>query len=553
LQVQHLETLKDQFPDPLLNLTFGASMTGPGFVRSGAQAIRSATPAKRHTLAVTVLTAQTDTPDEWLAELSRVEKAAASVDLAEARQGHEAWWRQFWDRSWIFVEGAPETRTVTRGYVLQRFMNACSGRGGSPIKFNGSIFTVEAKAGASPETPDGDPDWRRWGGCYWFQNTRLSYWPMLAAGDFDLMDAWFDMHQAALPLSKARVHAYYGFDNAAVFPETIHRWGLPSNTDYGWNNNAPELANGNIRRYWNGSLELVAVMLDRYDFTQDERFAKDTLVPLADPLINFLYEYWPKRDANGKIRFDPAQSLETYRSAVNPLPDIAGLWFVLPRLLALPADVTTADQRGRWQKMLDEMPPVPVAEVDGVKVLQPGESFSPGVIFENAWMPELYAVFPFRLYGVGRDDLDMARDTYAQRTHIFNIGFSQGSIMAACLGLSEEAARLVAERAAQPSPSRPGYPAYRFPAMWGPNSDWIPDQTHGSNILTTLQYMLLHSDGDKIYLLPAWPKNWKASFKLHAPKNTTVEGVYRAGKLEQMKVTPESRRQDIVESPLQSR
>ena len=91
---------------------------------------------------------------------------------------------------------------------------------------------------------------------------------------------------------------------------------------------------------------------------------------------------------------------------------------------------------------------------------------------------------------------------------------------------------------------------FRFPAMWGPNYDWTPDQDHGSNILTTLQFMLLQSEGDKIYLLPAWPKDWNVSFKLHAPKNTTVEGVYRAGKLEQLKVTPESRRQNIVISPL---
>jgi len=35
------------------------------------------------------------------------------------------------------------------------------------------------------------------------------------------------------------------------------------------------------------------------------------------------------------------------------------------------------------------------------------------------------------------------------------------------------------------------------------------------------------------------------NFKLHAPKNTVVEGVYRAGKLQQLKVTPESRRKDV--------
>jgi len=345
------------------------------------------------------------------------------------------------------------------------------------------------------------------------------------------------MYLDALPLSKARIQAYYGFANAAQFPETMHWWGLPNNGDYGWTNTAPELANSYIARYWSGSLELVAVMLDRYDFTQDRQFARNTLVPLADPLIGFLNQYWASRDADGKIRFEPAQSLETWHTAVNPLPEIAGLRFLLPRLIALPAGVTTADQRARWRKMLDELPPVPVANVGGVKLLRPAESFSRKKNSEN---PELYAVFPYRLYGIGRPELDMARDTFARRGNRHNRGWCQDSIQAACLGLGDEAAHLVAARAAQINRG------YRFPVMWGPNFDWTPDQDHGNNILTTLQYMLLQSDGEKIHLLPAWPKDWNVSFKLHAPLNTTVEGVYRGGKLEQLKVMPESRRKDVV-------
>ena len=540
LKVQHLEALRGRFPDPLLNRTFGASLRGPGLVADGRTALKSSKPSQRHALSVTVLSARTDTPDAWLAELDRVEKAVASVELTEARRAHEAWWSEFWSRSWVFIEaGGSTAETVTRGYVLQRFINACSGRGGSPIKFNGSIFTVEAKPGSSPETPDGDPDYRQWGGCFWFQNTRLAYWPMLAAGDFDLMEPWFRMHRDALPLSQARILTYYGFTNAAQFPETMHWWGLPNNGDYGAENTAPEPANSYIRRYWTGSLELTTVMLDRYDFTQDPEFARRTLVPLADPLITFLSRYW-KRDANGKIRFDPAQSLEAYHVAVNPLPEIAGLRFVLPRLLALPEHLTTADQRGRWRKLLDELPPVPVADVGGVKLLRPAESYSERANSEN---PELYAVFPYRLYGVGRPDLALARATYERRINRHNHGWCQDSIQAACLGLGDEATRLVAARAAKSNPE------HRFPAMWGPNFDWTPDQDHGNNILTTLQFMLLQSQGEQIYLLPAWPKDWNVSFKLRAPKNTTVEGVYRAGKLEQLKVTPESRRQNIVISP----
>jgi hypothetical protein len=57
--------------------------------------------------------------------------------------------------------------------------------------------------------------------------------------------------------------------------------------------------------------------------------------------------------------------------------------------------------------------------------------------------------------------------------------------------------------------------------------------------------MLLQTDGRKIFLLPAWPKQWDVEFKLHAPRQTVVEGVYRDGKMQSLRVTPESRRADV--------
>ena len=332
LQNQHLESLRDRFPDPLLNHTFGARLDGDGFVKNGPLGLKSGQAAKQHTLTATVLAARTDTPESWLAALQQMRPDPD-------RAAHVKWWHDFWDRSWVFLPGNP---TLTRGYVLQRFMSACSGRGTAPIKYNGSIFNVETKPGANPETPDGDPDWRKWGGNYWFQNTRLIYWPMLASGDFEMMEPWFRMYRDALPLSKARIESYYKFPNAAQFPETMYFWGLPNNYDYGWGNQAPEPANPYIRRYWNSSLELIAVMLDRYDYTRDEAFARNTLVPLAEPLISFFAQYWTGRDEHGKLRFEPAQALETWHEAVNPLPEIAGLRFLLPRLLALPESTISA-------------------------------------------------------------------------------------------------------------------------------------------------------------------------------------------------------------------
>jgi hypothetical protein len=199
-------------------------------------------------------------------------------------------------------------------------------------------------------------------------------------------------------------------------------------------------------------------------------------------------------------------------------------------LLELPA---RPEQKARWKKILEELPPIPLK--DGR--LQPAETFADKKNFEN---PALYAVFPYRIYGIGKPDLELARTTYQARGERLNYGWCQDSIQAACLGFGVEAGRLVSARAAQSNK------AHRFPAMWGPNFDWTPDQDHGNNILTTLQLMLLQYEDDKIFVLPAWPKGWDCDFKLHAPQTTVIEGRVRNGKLVDMKVTPLSRRKDVI-------
>ena len=61
--------------------------------------------------------------------------------------------------------------------------------------------------------------------------------------------------------------------------------------------------------------------------------------------------------------------------------------------------------------------------------------------------------------------------------------------------------------------------------------------------------MLLTADnpgtGNKIYLMPAWPKERDVSFSLQAPLMTTVSVVYSKGNLVELLVTPESRRTDV--------
>lgn len=63
---------------------------------------------------------------------------------------------------------------------------------------------------------------------------------------------------------------------------------------------------------------------------------------------------------------------------------------------------------------------------------------------------------------------------------------------------------------------------------------------------TALQRMLVQEAGDKILLLPAWPANWDADFKLHVTRGTSIRGKVTNGKLIDWTIEPTARRKDVV-------
>ena len=534
LRNQHLERLLVKYPDPLMYLTFGGCLKGEGLIAINNQAIGSSKPAKNFRISIYPLTAQTQNTDEWLGQLDANISKIDKKDIEVTRSEHREWWNDFWNRGWIYVkdtDGTNELTKITSGYILQRWITACGGRGAYPIKFNGSIFTVDGYDGEKKT----DPDYRRWGGNYWFQNTRLAYWALLASGDFDLMKPLFGMYLDALPFALDRTTAYYKH-NGAFFPETMHFWGAYSNTDFGWGNKENETQNTYIKYYWSGGIELTAMMLEYYFYTQDIEFANNVLMPFTDSIITFFAQHW-ERDANGKIRFEPSESLETWHEAVNPLPEIAGLKYVIEQILGLPTNIATEKQKKAWKEILESLPPIPMKEEDGKRFLLPAEKFDRKSNSEN---PELYAVFPYRIYGLGKPELETGLETYARRIHKGTGGWTQDAIQSAYLGLAEEAGSDVF------SNFTTKHDGSRFPAFWGPNFDWIPDQDHGSVAMKALQTMLIQDNGKEILLFPAWPRAWDVEFRLCTRYNTIIEGNYSNGILENLKVTPREREKDVI-------
>lgn len=485
---------------------------------------------------------------------------AASAEAADGR------WRLFVGGQEVASDGAPPSGedaalAVTRGYILQRWMTACAGRGALPIKFNGSLFTVPTED--APETWKGDPDYRRWGSGYWWQNTRLPYISACASGDFEFMMPMFRMY-AGETLDAARYRNRHHLRAPGAFlNECSYFWGHAFNECYGFDRkqDLPPGINENRYHRWEftAGYEVLWMMLDYYDHTRDGAFLHETLFPFACEILSFYDGHYPV-DGQGRIVIHPAQALETWWDCTNPMTDIAGLTAVCERLLAL-ADPGPAPRRqailqslfrrrstvlpedivGLVRRLREKLPPLPTREKDGARELAPAERFENKRNIEN---PELYAVFPFRLIAVGRPGIEAGIRAFNARTDRGNSGWRQDDIFAAYLGLADEAAKLLVGRARQ------RHAASRFPAFWGPNYDWVPDQDHGGVLMRALQAMLMQTDGRTIHLLPAWPKGWDARFRLHAPDRTTVEARVEGGRVAEMAVSPASRRADVaISSP----
>jgi hypothetical protein len=429
--------------------------------------------------------------------------------------------------------------TVSEAYALQRFAAAAAAGGEFPVKFNGSIFTV------APRFVNGQPwndDYRQWGGCYWWQNTRLPYHGMLARGDGDLTSPLFDFYARVAPASSARAAAYWACEGV-VFPETMNTFGVCGNGDYGWKREG--LAANDVdcpwwKHEWTQGPELVALMLDRWEWLGERDRLESQAIPMAREVVKYFLSRFPV-GTDGRLSISPAQALETYWHGVrNDLPTLAGLHEIARRLQALPSDAGTPDDRELWKRLAAVLPPIPMTEpADGAtRRFLPAAEFDPRR--SNCENPELYAIWPFNHSGVGRGLLAEGRASYEGRIERMTHGWTQDGMQAARLGLADEAATNLLAKIRNTNPN------FRFPTFWGPNFDWVPDQCHGGNLLTVTQEMLLQAANGKIIVCPALPTDWSGSFRLHAPGRTVVTATVGGGEIRSLDVQPPERRKDVV-------
>jgi hypothetical protein len=436
---------------------------------------------------------------------------------------------------------------VGRNYQLFRYMLACNAYGSYPTKFNGGLFTYDP---ALVDTArDFTPDFRNWGGgTFTAQNQRLVYFPLLKSGDKDMIKPQLDFYSRILKNAELRSEIYWNHAGAC-FTEQLENFGLPNPTEYCWKRpvgyDKGMQYNAWLEYQWDTSLEICLLMLENYfywgkDITDYLDFIYSCLIFFDEHYQHLARERGMKTlDADGNLILYPGSACETYKMAYNSTSTIAGLTGIINKLLLLPDIVVSREKKEELTRLRERIPPIEYRNVDGYLCIAPAKLWER---INNIEAPQLYPVYPWKIFGIGRPGLDTAVNTYYHDPELPGFrgyeSWKQDNIFAARLGLRDEAWKYTSLKLQDSH--------RRFPAFWGPGFDWVPDHNWGGSGMIGLQEMLLQTLHDSIYLFPAWPENKDVHFKLHAPQNTTVEAEVINGEVRIINVEPASRKEDII-------
>lgn len=457
-------------------------------------------------LSISIHSVTSENAEEWMKTIKQIPES----DIEK----HKLYWKSVWEKSYVYISGNKKAEKITQGYIFQSYMNICAGKGRFPIKFNGSVFTCQP----SPHN-NNNYDYRMWGGYYWFQNTRLIYWGMLFSGDYDLMLPFFRLYLDNLEFAKYRTEKYFGH-SGAFYPETLSIFAAYSDSNYGWkrdNLSDGTTLNTYIRYYYCSGLELSFMMLLYCRNTQNFDFLKNECLPFIKEILLFFYEHYKQED--GSVCFKPTSSLKTWHNCINDTPNIAGMRAVCDFILhteQAPKELTEL-----CEKIKASLPPLPIGKKHLHNTIMPFEN-NIDKVKRNSENPELYCVFPYALYKIGNPDLKIGVNTFKMRAEKASCGWQQHGVQAAFLGLQKNAYKEIVKNCENTNKD------CIFPAFYGPNYDWLPDQDNGANLIMTITKSLVQENNEKIFLFPAWNKKLNVSFRLPVGNNF-INVTYKKG------------------------
>ena len=584
-----------------LGLGVAVSATG-GQIKDGAVEI----PADHAGDFRVMVTAQVTRDGQPLASALAKLRELQAVDPAVIRSQHDAWWKDFWNRSWLEMSGDKDAEYLTRLWFTDLYTFAGIFGGRLPPTFNGSSMLVMN-------------DYSSWTGIYTWQNTRELIWPMGSANHSEYASLYFKTLDRYF--SWCQDHATKNGKTGLWLWENVEHWQDPDNQfdpkpdqriatpfdrkkleDRG--NLDLERSGGSWYHHTTqDGAELVQLMFDHARYTGDETFVKRVLSPWLRECSLFYLKYLKEGD-DGLWHMVPANAAETWWKVKDSMTELCGVRYCLeqvskhgqefayePELIAMARDRLERLAPlpvGRWRQKLcknDEIEILrqkhpkagglgknvrEVTVFDGVEKTDEVYSIAADIgedpIRHNAENPDLYIVFPYTRVGIGSEASDLLRGvrTFTERTFRNSYGWSPDGVQAARLGLPDTADVILHHANRQQTYP---YGGWRNCAgdLPGSTTKGVTDtpqlDTVGVN-MTAIQEMLLQShdlaaeekllDGGPIRLIPAIRRNWSGNFKLRARGGFLVTCRFENGAVTRAEILSERGRTLQVVNPFAS-
>ena len=482
--------------------------------------------------------------------------AVASADL-EARR--LKWWRAFWSRARIELEGDPRAERLARLWRINLYCWANVGYGELPPKFNGGPGLVFG-------------DSRKWGAAFWWQNTRELIWPMCAAGYPEFAKSSIDLYEEMRPnLKEGYLPETVGLDRHPIS-------GLRPAVDPDFVKNREKIPASFTSHVFSSGAEYVQQVVEYMRYTGDRSL--ESVLAQWTKLYVELYLRLLEKGADGRWHVKCTNVNESWWKVDDSLVDLCAVRFTFTLALAHGARWGLPDALlAQAKERLGALAPFPTCESFRIPPISPTNDyamtvtdFRPGdARWTTTWLKEgdqkrayapneMYIVYPFAMTHADENGADRERAVNAYRELCEESDFTGGD--GYYLGFwGWDHMPVAAVRLRLPDAAEAVYRhmerTFRWPfggakspagVMYeGCEVEDAPYFDGSGVMMTALQEMLLQSHaeepdpalyaGGPIRLLPAVPRMWSGSFRLCARGGFVVDCAFRWGRALSARVT----------------
>ncbi|MEG0640124.1 MAG: hypothetical protein RR824_08785 [Clostridia bacterium] len=287
---------------------------------------------------------------DWQAQALALLGKALEAGYERSFLTHAQWWRSYWEESSITL---PDAFFEKNWYITNYLLGSDSRRGCYPMPLQG-LWTAD----------DGLlPPWK--GDYHHDLNTQMSYYSYLKANHLEQGESFIDYLWSMADCARQFAKSFYHADGLCL-PSTMSLDGASLG---GWGMYSLSPTN---------QLWLCQAFERHYRFTGDQAFLREKAYPYMRETAIFIKDLLEEKD--GLLYLPISSSPEIHDDGIeafvtpNSNYDLALMRYLFGALVRL-ASLLENGEQGKWQAVLDKLPPLAVSE-NGVMRVSTDESLN---------------------------------------------------------------------------------------------------------------------------------------------------------------------------------